>query len=155
MATIEKQVMVVGVDDSEDSLYALQWTLEHFFTPFSSNCPYKLIIVHAKPPATTAIGVAGPGVADVLPLVEEDLRKIAARIVGKAKEICINKSVKDATVEVVDGDARNALCDAVQKHQATILVVGSHGYGALKRYNCALKCEKRLESCRIIDLINF
>lgn len=61
MATIEKQVIVVGVDDSEDSLYALQWTLEHFFTPFSSNCPYKLIIVHAKPPATTAIGVAGPG----------------------------------------------------------------------------------------------
>jgi len=42
--------------------------------------------------------------------------------------------VKDVVVEVVDGDARNVLCEAVEKHHASILVVGSHGYGAIKRY---------------------
>ncbi|CAJ2640203.1 unnamed protein product [Trifolium pratense] len=36
-------------------------------------------------------------------------------------------------VEVVEGDARNVLCDAVEKHHASILVLGSHGYGAIKR----------------------
>ncbi|ESR36981.1 hypothetical protein CICLE_v100301792mg, partial [Citrus x clementina] len=41
--------------------------------------------------------------------------------------------VHDAVVEVVEGDARNILCDAVEKHHASILVVGSHGYGAIKR----------------------
>lgn len=38
------------------------------------------------------------------------------------------------TLEAVEGDARNVLCEAVEKHHASILVVGSHGYGAIKRY---------------------
>lgn len=33
------------------------------------------------------------GVAEVLPIVDSDLKKMAARIIGKAKEICISKSV--------------------------------------------------------------
>ena len=42
--------------------------------------------------------------------------------------------ITDVTVEVVEGDARNTLCESVEKHHASILVVGSHGYGAIKRY---------------------
>jgi len=41
-------------------------------------------------------------------------------------------------VEVVEGDARNVLCDTVDKYRASILVVGSHGYGAIKRYGFIL-----------------
>lgn len=41
-------------------------------------------------------------------------------------------------MEVVDGDPRNVLCEAVDKHHASILVVGSHGYGAIKRYRFLL-----------------
>ena len=36
------------------------------------------------------------------------------------------------------GDPRNVLCDAVEKHHASMLVVGSHSYGALKRYRLIL-----------------
>ncbi|KAL0391115.1 UNVERIFIED_CONTAM: hypothetical protein Scaly_0468600 [Sesamum calycinum] len=49
------------------------------------------------------------------------------------KKASVVYSVNDAIFEVVDGDARNVLCDAVEKHHASVLVVGSHGYGALKR----------------------
>jgi hypothetical protein len=42
--------------------------------------------------------------------------------------------VSDAVFEVVEGDARNVLCEAVERHHAELLVVGSHGYGAIKRY---------------------
>ncbi|XP_062144799.1 universal stress protein PHOS34-like [Alnus glutinosa] len=133
MASSEKQVMVVGIDDSEQSIYALEWTLDHLFVPCASNPPFKLVIVHAKPTPTSAIGLAGPGAAEVLPLVEADLKKIAARVVEKAKEICISKLVNDVMVEVVEGDGRNVLCEAVERHHASILVVGSHGYGAIKR----------------------
>ncbi|KAA8543102.1 hypothetical protein F0562_021403 [Nyssa sinensis] len=125
--------MVVGIDDSEQSFYALEWILDHFFTPLASNSPFSLVIVHAKPFAASSIGFAGPGIADVLPRVEADLRKIAATVIEKAKEICISKSVNDLIVEVGDGDARNVLCEAVEKHHASMLVVGSHGYGAIKR----------------------
>ncbi|KAL0437613.1 UNVERIFIED_CONTAM: hypothetical protein Sradi_0469200 [Sesamum radiatum] len=130
---MEKSVMVVGLDDSDHSFYALEWTLQHFFSPSPENSPFKLVIVHAKPSALTAIGLAGPGSAEVLPYVDLDLRKIAARVLEKAKELCTAKSVNDALFEVADGDARNVLCEAVEKHHASVLVVGSHGYGALKR----------------------
>jgi hypothetical protein len=139
MACSEKQVMVVGIDDSEHSSYALGWTLDHFFVPCASNPTFKLVVVHAKPTPTSAVGLAGPGncyppitytfffllhtcvcwttgvelsrkmddlisgnslayvgivgAAEVLPMVDADLKKIAARVVEKAKELCISKSV--------------------------------------------------------------
>ncbi|KAL9418398.1 hypothetical protein AB3S75_041248 [Citrus x aurantiifolia] len=133
MATAETQTMVVGIDDSEHSTYALQWTLDHFFANSTVNPPFKLVIVHARPSPSAVIGLAGPGAVEVLPHVDSDLKKIAARLVEEAKEICSRKSVHDAVVEVVEGDARNILCDVVEKHHASILVVGSHGYGAIKR----------------------
>lgn len=39
----------------------------------------------------------------------------------------------EAGFETIEGDPRNVLCEAVEKHNASILVVGSHGYGAIKR----------------------
>jgi len=42
--------------------------------------------------------------------------------------------VNDVVVELMQGDAWNVICDAVEKHQASVLVVGSHGYGVIKRY---------------------
>ncbi|KAA8527451.1 hypothetical protein F0562_034834 [Nyssa sinensis] len=127
-----KQVMVVGVDDSDHSFYAFEWTLEHFFNP-PESAAFKLVIVHAKTAPTSVIGLAGPGSGDVLPLVEADLKKTAERVSAKAKDLCNTKSVSDFTVEVVEGDARNVMCEAVEKHHASVLVLGSHGYGAFKR----------------------
>ncbi|XP_024964923.1 universal stress protein PHOS34 isoform X2 [Cynara cardunculus var. scolymus] len=119
METPQKPLMIVGLDDSDHSFYALQWTLDHF-----PNSPFKLLLLHSKPSPTSAIGFAGPGAADVFPFVDSDLKKIAARVVEK---------VDDVNVEVVEGDARNVLCEAVDRHHAAMLVVGSHGYGAIKR----------------------
>ncbi|KAJ8444043.1 hypothetical protein Cgig2_020889 [Carnegiea gigantea] len=135
MAEVEKQVMVFGMDESEPSFYALEWTLDHLFAPCAPNYPFKLVIVHAKPFPTHAIGLAGPGAgaAEVIPYIEADLKKTAARVAEKAKEICCSKSVTEVSVEIMEGDARNVLCDAVERHHASMLVVGSHGYGAIKR----------------------
>ena len=57
----EKPVMMVGIDESEESFYALEWTLDHFFVPYSPNYPFKILLVHAKPPPSSAIGATGPG----------------------------------------------------------------------------------------------
>ncbi|XP_056170490.1 uncharacterized protein LOC115673398 [Syzygium oleosum] len=129
----QEEVMVVGVDESELSLYALQWTLDCFFAPFAPHFPFKLVVVHAKPSPASVIGVAGPRVIKVLPIVDADLRKIAAWVTQKAKDICDSRSVHDVTFQVMEGDARSVLCDAVEKHHASVLVVGSHGHGAMKR----------------------
>lgn len=46
--------------------------------------------------------------------------------------------VDDVSMEIVEGDPRNVLCDAVDRHHAAILVVGSHGYGVVKRYDSSI-----------------
>ncbi|GJM95479.1 hypothetical protein PR202_ga12219 [Eleusine coracana subsp. coracana] len=124
--------MVVGVDDSDPSWYALQWTLQRFFPPSGQPYLYRLVVVTAKPAAACNVGLAGPGAADVVSFVEADLKRSSMRVIKKAKDLCAQ--VSDAMFEVVEGDARNVLCEAVEKHRAELLVVGSHGYGAIKRY---------------------
>lgn len=59
MATAGKAVIVIGVDDSEYSTGALEWTLDNFFS--SSVHPFKLVVVYAKPMPDLLIGVGGPG----------------------------------------------------------------------------------------------
>lgn len=130
----EKPVILVGLDESEESFYALQWTLDRFFVPYTPKYPLRLILVHAKPTPSAAIGMAGPGAIEVISYVQADLKRIAAKIIEKAKKLCISKSVNDVNIEVIEGDARNLLCEAVEKHHASILVVGSHGHGAIKRW---------------------
>ncbi|VAI14243.1 unnamed protein product [Triticum turgidum subsp. durum] len=78
-----KMTMVVGVDESEHSYYALQWTLLHFFSPGQQQ-QYRLVVVTAKPTAASAVGLAGPGAADVLPFVEADLKRSSLRVIDKA-----------------------------------------------------------------------
>ncbi|KAJ6817114.1 universal stress protein PHOS34-like [Iris pallida] len=126
-------VMVVAVDESEHSFHALEWTLRHFFSPAAPAPLFSLVVVHAKPSPSSVVGLAGPGAADVVPYVEADLKKVAARVLDKAKVMCAANSVGDVLLEVMEGDARNVLCEAVEKHHAAMLVVGSHGYGAIKR----------------------
>lgn len=61
----EKKVMVLAMDEHEHSSYALEWTLDHFFTPFLSidPLPFKLVIIYAKPSPPLAVNVAGPGIS--------------------------------------------------------------------------------------------
>lgn len=50
------------------------------------------------------------------------------------KRIAVHLQVNEVRVEVIEGDPRDVICQAVDKYHASILVVGSHGYGAFKRY---------------------
>ncbi|KAB5545348.1 hypothetical protein DKX38_013460 [Salix brachista] len=125
--------MALGMDNSEPSFYALQWTLDHFFVPFGQDPPFKLLIIHAQPPLASVVGFTDPGLVDVIPLMEADSKKRAQNVVEKAREVCNNTGVNNVVVEVIEGDARNVICDVVDRHHASILVVGSHNYGAMKR----------------------
>jgi hypothetical protein len=53
-------VMLVAIDESDHSAYALKWTLDHFFS--TNNHVFKLVLVHARPAATSSVGLAGPGI---------------------------------------------------------------------------------------------
>jgi nucleotide-binding universal stress UspA family protein len=127
-----EMTLVVGLDESDHSYHALQWALQHFFPPGRPH-QCRLVVVTAKPTAVSAVGFAGPGAADVLPIVESDLKRSALRVIDRARELCAQAQAGEVAYEVVEGDARNVLCDAVERHRAEMLAVGSHGYGAIKR----------------------
>ncbi|KAI4345410.1 hypothetical protein L6164_012537 [Bauhinia variegata] len=131
MANTGKPVMIVGVDESEQSFHALEWTLDHFFSNGQEH-QFRLIVTHAKPSPSGLLGAHGQGSGDFLPVVERDLNKLAKKTIGSAMEICEQRSVR-VTSEILEGDARHALCETVDKHRAAILVVGSHNYGKVKR----------------------
>ncbi|KAK9084234.1 hypothetical protein Scep_030705 [Stephania cephalantha] len=126
--------MVIATDDNA---YALEWTLDQFFVPFTPNHPFKLVIIYAKTIPHSIVGHDGPGAADALPFIEKNIKINAFRVVEKAKEIYAERSVNEVTLKVVEGgaDARHVICEAVEKHNATMLVLGSRGHDRrLKRY---------------------
>lgn len=60
-AAATKPVMVIGVDDSECAISALEWTLDRFFSQTVQLYPFKLVLVHVKPSPDVFVGVSGPG----------------------------------------------------------------------------------------------
>ncbi|KAM0843934.1 hypothetical protein ACQ4PT_057391 [Festuca glaucescens] len=127
-----KTVVLVGVDDSDHSYRALEWAVRHVATAGVAAAT-ELVVVHAKQAASSVVTVGGAAVAgDVVRYVEEDLRKRADEVVERARSLCVANSV-EGVVEVIDGEPRYVICNAVEKHGADLLVVGSHGYGAIKR----------------------
>uniref|UniRef100_A0ACD5Z264 Uncharacterized protein n=1 Tax=Avena sativa TaxID=4498 RepID=A0ACD5Z264_AVESA len=127
----KKVVVVVGVDDSDHSYHALEWAVRHVAAAAAEGA--ELVVVHGKPSASSVVSFGSPAAAgDVVRIVEADLRKRAEDVVDRARSLCVANSVH-GLIEVMEGEARYVLCNAVEKHGADLLIVGSHGYGAIKR----------------------
>uniref|UniRef100_K3ZWF6 UspA domain-containing protein n=1 Tax=Setaria italica TaxID=4555 RepID=K3ZWF6_SETIT len=100
-----KTVVVVGVDDSEHSYYALEWTVRHVAGGVAGGA--ELVIVHAKPSASSVVSFGGPGAGEAMRCVEADLRKMAEAVVGRARQVCIANSV-------IQSDCSNGLGSAAR-----------------------------------------
>ncbi|RVW48543.1 Universal stress protein A-like protein [Vitis vinifera] len=64
--------------------------------------------------------------------VQEQNKKVSAALLEKAKSICSSQGVNAETISEV-GDAQQAICDAVQKLNITLLILGDRGIGKIKR----------------------
>ncbi|XP_062212426.1 universal stress protein A-like protein [Phragmites australis] len=128
--------VVAAVDASEESLHALSWALDNIVRCHPDSA---VVVVHAQhaadhvvyPVAAHGIGIAyapTSAVESMLRAREENSRRIVAR----ALDICKAKQV-DATAAVVEGDAKEVICQAVERMQAGLLVLGSRGLGKIKR----------------------
>ncbi|KAK9179333.1 hypothetical protein WN943_028532 [Citrus x changshan-huyou] len=134
-----KPIMMVAIDDSNHSYYALEWALDYFFPPFAApNHTFQLVLIHARPNPPSLLGLSGAGQgsagsAHVINLVELDTKKRAQKVADKATSICAKREVNDMPVHVMQGDPRNVMTEAVERFHPTILVLGSRGYGSVKR----------------------
>ncbi|KAJ9708201.1 hypothetical protein PVL29_000320 [Vitis rotundifolia] len=64
--------------------------------------------------------------------VQEQNKKVSVALLEKAKSICAGQGVNAETISEV-GDAKQAICDAVQKLNITLLILGDRGIGKIKR----------------------
>ncbi|ERN03986.1 hypothetical protein AMTRI_Chr13g118350 [Amborella trichopoda] len=130
MAEGEKKVMV-AVDDSECNRYAFEWFLENLLPSLST----QLYVFHVEPldnisyAYAASLGAAPPQLIEAL---QDQQRKITKVLVDKIKEICTKRSIT-AEIITVRGEPKDAICEAVEKYQIELLVLGSHGRGALQR----------------------
>jgi hypothetical protein len=76
--------------------------------------------------------------SDVLASVERHASAVSAAAVDKAKRLCAEHPQVAVETLVEGGDPRDVICDAAGKVGADLLVMGSHGYGFIQRYQSFL-----------------
>ncbi|KMT09952.1 hypothetical protein BVRB_5g121680 [Beta vulgaris subsp. vulgaris] len=146
----------MAVDESEESMYALSWCLNNIISVSqqnncTSNTTLVLLYVKPPPPAYSAFDVAGYMFRnDVVAALEEYTSKLVDSVMSKAQAVCMKSNIKiKLEKKVGSGDAKDVICGTVEKLGANMLVMGSHGYGFVKRallgsvsYDCAkrVKC---------------
>lgn len=124
---------VVAVDESEESMYALSWALQYLLHKDSKED--HVILLHAQSPPRVYAAVDGTAYvfsSDIMESLEKQQRENTESILERAGAICNEKNICFETV-VETGDARDVICEQVEKLQADILIIGSHGYGTIKR----------------------
>ncbi|XP_073004480.1 universal stress protein A-like protein [Typha latifolia] len=126
-----KKVMV-AIDESECSHYALEWALDHLRDSLSS----PLVVFTAQPYANVGYMAAasyGTPPPELIQSVQEHNKKMSLAILEKAKEICSRRGViTETTTEV--GDPKEVICEAVDKLNIDLLILGSNSRGALERF---------------------
>ncbi|XP_062110104.1 universal stress protein A-like protein [Humulus lupulus] len=127
----KKQVMV-AIDESECSHYALQWTLDNLHDTIVDS---HLIIFTVQSAVdvgyifATSYGSAPP---ELVTSIQERNKKVAVALLERAKDICSKHEIEAEPLMEI-GDPKEKICEAVDKFNIQLLVLGSHGRGAIKR----------------------
>ncbi|CAA0809018.1 Adenine nucleotide alpha hydrolases-like superfamily protein [Striga hermonthica] len=126
----DKKKVMVAIDESECSHYALEWALNNLRESLQNS---KLVIFTAQPLADYGYLYAssyGAAPAELVTSVQENHKRVAEALLAKAKEVCSQVSA-DTFTQV--GEPKEAICEAVEQHNPQLLVLGSHGRRALQR----------------------
>ncbi|XP_049389341.1 universal stress protein A-like protein isoform X2 [Solanum stenotomum] len=132
-AAAKERKILVAVDESEESSYALSWCIENIITGNSND---TLILLYSIPPRAVYSTLDGTGYlvsSDILATMERYSSEVAQCVMEKAKRAC--EALNGVKVETIveHGDARDVICQAAEKLHVDMLVMGSHGYGVIKR----------------------
>ncbi len=130
----KERKILVAVDQGEESTYALSWCLQNVVV--CQNSKDTIILLYAKPPRAVYSALDGSGYlfsTDILATMERYGEELAESVIEKAKRLC--KELKEVKVEtmVEYGDAREVICEVAEKLRVDLVVMGSHGYGLIKR----------------------
>ncbi|KAL3731461.1 hypothetical protein ACJRO7_028353 [Eucalyptus globulus] len=132
--------VMVAIDESDYSHYALMWVLDNLKESVERS---TLLIFMAHPPprpvstfqaslSSARVYCSVSPTPDLVKSVEANNKKLTSAYLDKAKEICANRGVRAETIADV-GDPKVAICDAVLKYNVSLLVMGERGIGKIRR----------------------
>ncbi|KAI3512033.1 hypothetical protein L1887_19196 [Cichorium endivia] len=147
--------VMVAIDESDVSLYALKWTLEHLFnTPAAAVAAAvtsytaetipevepdpeqgMVTVAHVMEPFERYTFPAEPSMyasAAMVESVRKAQRENAGELLSRAFQICKQSKIKAETL-ILEGNPKEMICEAVEQMHFDLLVVGSRGLGAIKR----------------------
>ncbi|CAI0463785.1 unnamed protein product [Linum tenue] len=139
-----KKIFLAAVDESEESIHALSWFVNKILPASSSGHHHRstLVLVYVKPPPPLYFSPDGHVFsADVMAAMDKYRNDVAECVMVKAKRVCKQAAgdndngdyqVKVETM-IENGDARDVICQVAEKLGVDVLVMGSHGYGPIKR----------------------
>ncbi|KAE9589564.1 hypothetical protein Lal_00000451 [Lupinus albus] len=131
VAENERRILV-AIDEGDESIYALSWCLKNLVFQNSKD---TLILLYVKPPRAVFSSFDYPAdfviTADVMANMDKHSQQVADRVIETATRLCNN--IQNVEMKVGYGDPRDVICEMTQKLGADILVMGSHGYGVIKR----------------------
>ncbi|CAL0320947.1 unnamed protein product [Lupinus luteus] len=130
VAQNERRILV-AIDEGEESMYALSWCLKNLVFENSKD---TLILLYVKRPRPIFSSIDGPDFvinADAMAKIDKSSQIVAERVLEAAKRLCNN--IQNVEMKIEYGDPRDVICEMIQKLGADILVMGSHGYGVIKR----------------------
>nr|XP_034907695.1 universal stress protein PHOS34-like [Populus alba] len=122
--------IMVAIDDSDGSFYALNWALDNLVdgivptTEPSQEESGLVTLVHVQQPFQHHMYPAGSGGAGHTSCV-----KFKALLLFMLSNV---EQIKAETL-VLEGDPKDKICRATEQTQADVLVVGSRGLGKIKR----------------------
>jgi nucleotide-binding universal stress UspA family protein len=123
--------ILLAVDGSPCSDKAVEEVIRR---PWPGGSEIKVLTTHELPLSALPEGWAMP------PTYFEELDRVASQHARLTMEVAVSKlrSTMEPNVtvtgEIASGPARSVILDEAQDWGADLIVVGSHGYGALERF---------------------
>lgn len=127
-----KKKVMIAIDESEFSGYALEWALVNLKTNITSSSGLILFTAMAIDYSGVVAGSYGAALPELTVSIQANQKKFATALLERAKAICAKHGIEAITMAEF-GNPRDAICDAVEKFDVELLVMGSHGRGAIQR----------------------
>ncbi|CAN8238815.1 unnamed protein product [Cochlearia groenlandica] len=128
----EKKQVMVAIDESDCSKTALRWTLRYLKESLADS---DIILFTAQAPLDLSCVYAssyGAAPMELINSMQENHKNAGLNRLREGIKICAESGVTPRKV-MEFGNPKEAVCEAVEKLGVDLLVVGSHGKGALER----------------------
>jgi nucleotide-binding universal stress UspA family protein len=128
--TSSQRHVIISLDSSPDSAFALNWALDHFIR---KSDKVTLLHVFEFQPITTMDMYGSVSIANMNIELETRGEESAVTMLKKLAKRCTHRGIKPHLV-VLKGSVKHAIVEYVEEHNPDMFLIASRGLGSVKRF---------------------